>query len=184
MVKVGVIVGSLREGSLSKQWAKNVADVLPEGYEAELVEIGNLPLYNEDIDGDNPPQEYTDFRNKMKEVEAVIFSTPEYNRSMSGAIKNALDVGSRPYGESIWDGKPAMVISHSMSNISGVLANHHLRSSLVFLNMPVMQQPEVYLANSQDLLDENGKINNEGTQDFINSVGQAFAEYVEKNLNK
>ncbi|WP_100013211.1 NADPH-dependent FMN reductase [Lentibacillus sediminis] len=179
MTKIGIVVGSLRKESFSKKIAKNVASLFPEGYETEFVEIGNLALYNEEYDG-NSPEEYTIFRNTIKGVDAVLFVTPEYNRSVSGVLKNALDVGSRPYGESVWDGKPAAIISQSISNLSGFGANHHLRQSLTFLNMPVVQQPEVYLANSADLVDENGKINNEGTIQFLQTFVDSFVDLIKK----
>lgn len=179
MVKVGILVGSLRKDSFSQQIANNVAKLFPEGYETEFVEIGNLALYNQDYD-ENNPAEYNIFRNKIKEVDAVLFVTPEHNRSVPAALKNALDVGSRPYGESVWDEKPASIISQSISNLSGFGANHHLRQSLAFLNMPVVQQPEAYLANSQDLLDENGVINNEGTIQFLQSFTDAFVELIKR----
>lgn len=179
MKKIGIVVGSLRKESYSKKIAHNVAALFPEGYETEFIEIGNLPLYNEEYD-ENAPAEYTAFRNSVKEVDAVLFVTPEYNRSVPGVLKNALDVGSRPYGQSVWGGKPAAIISQSISNLSGFGANHHLRQSLTFLDMPVLQQPEVYLANSPDLLDENGKINNEGTINFLQSVVDAFVELIKK----
>ncbi len=179
MAKVGIIVGSLRKNSFSGQIANNVASLFPAGYETELVEIGNLPLYNQDYDADSPAQ-YTDFRNTVKELDAVLFVTPEHNRSVPAALKNALDVGSRPYGSSVWDGKPAAIISQSISNLSGFGANHHLRQSLAFLNMPIVQQPEVYLANSSEILDENGKINNEGTVQFLQSFVDAFVELIKR----
>lgn len=182
MTKIGIIVGSLRKASYSKQWAENISELFPAGYETEFIDI-NLPLYNEDLDTDTPPAEWVSFRETMKTVDAVVFMTPEYNRGMPATIKNALDVGSRPYGESVWDGKPALVASQSVSGISGFGANHQIRQSLVFLNMPVLQQPEVYLANSQDLLDENGKINNQGTQDFIQSAVDAFVDFSKKFID-
>lgn len=181
MTKLGILVGSLRQAAFSRQWAENLAEMFPSDWETAFIEIGDLPLYNEeyDEDGTETPESYTRFRDEMKNVDAVLFSTPEYNRSMPATIKNALDVGSRPYGDSIWDGKPALVASHSMSNISGFGANHHLRQSLVFLNMPVLQQPEIYLANSQDLLDD-GKINNEGTKDFLQGAVDAYVDFANK----
>ncbi len=181
MTKVGIIVGSLRKDSVSKKIAAYVAELFPEGYETEFVEIGQLPLYNQDYDDENNvPTEYTAFRNQMKGIDAVLFVTPEYNRSIPATIKNALDVGSRPYGQSIWDGKPAAIISQSPSNLSGFGANHHLRQPLVFLNMPVLQQPEVYLANSFDLFDENGKLTKEDTGKFLNDFVQAFVELIKR----
>lgn len=109
-----------------------------------------------------------------------MFVTPEYNRSFSGALKNAIDVGSRPYGQSVWNGKPAAVISQSPGNLSGFGANHHLRQVLVFLNMPTVQQPEVYLANSFELFDESGKFNNQGTIDFLQSFVNTFVDLINK----
>lgn len=179
MTKVGVVVGSLRKESYSRKIAKNVVELFPNGYEAEFIDIGNLPLYNEEYDA-NSPEEYVAFRNAIKGVDAVLFVTPEYNRSVPGVLKNAIDVGSRPYGESVWNGKPAAIISQSISNLSGFGANHHLRQSLVFLNMPVVQQPEVYLANSQDLLDENGKINKQDTIQFLQSFVDAFVDLIQR----
>lgn len=179
MPKVGIVVGSLRKESYSRKIAKNVAELFPEGYETEFVEIGNLPLYNEEYDG-NEPEEYVTFRNTIKGLDAVLFVTPEYNRSVPGVLKNALDVGSRPYGESVWNGKPAAIISQSISNLSGFGANHHLRQTLAFLNMPVVQQPEVYIANAQDLIDENGKINNEETIQFLQGFVDTFVDLIKK----
>ena len=181
MTKVGVIVGSLRKESVTRKLAVNVAELFPSEYETAFIDIGGLPLYNEDIDTEaGAPPEYDEFRSKLSEVDAVIFATPEYNRSMSGAMKNALDVGSRPYGQSQWDGKPALVMSQSPSNLSGFGANHHLRQSLVFLNMTPLQQPEVYIANSFDLIDDEGKVNNEETVEFLQSAVDAFIELIKK----
>ncbi|WP_338470560.1 NAD(P)H-dependent oxidoreductase [Niallia sp. XMNu-256] len=180
MTKVGIISGSLRKESVSTKIGKSVAKLFPAGYEAEIIEIGNLPLYNEDIDQDNPPAEYTAFRNKLKEMDAILFVTPEYNRSITAALKNALDVGSRPYGQSSWDGKPAAIISQSPGNLGGFGANHHLRQPLVFLNMPVLQQPEVYLADSFNLLDDNGNFKNDDTAKFMQSFVDAFVELIKK----
>lgn len=179
MIKVGIVVGSIRKNSFSEQLARNIVELFPSGYEAEFVEIANLPLYNQDSD-ENIPEVYTEFRNKVKSLDAVVFVTPEHNRSIPAALKNALDVGSRPYGSNVWDGKPALIVSQSPSNLSGFGANHHLRQVLAFLNMPVVQQPEVYIANVHELLDENGKINNEDTIGFLQSVVDAFVALVQR----
>lgn len=182
MTKVGVLVGSLRKESFSKKLAANVAALFPEGYVTELVKIGNLPLYNQDYDDENRvPAEYTTFRNTMKEIDAVLFVTPEYNRSVPAVLKNALDVGSRPYGASVWSGKPAAIISQSPGQLSAFGANHHLRQSLVFLNMPVVQQPEAYIGNVANLLDENGKLKDEGTVKFLQSFVDAFVDLIKKH---
>jgi chromate reductase len=182
MIKVAVLVGSLRRESYSRKIANNVVNLFPKDYEPEFVEIDNLPFYNEDYDAENnAPAEYNAFRNTMKNMNAVLFVTPEYNRSVPAVLKNALDVGSRPYGESIWDGKPALIVSQSIGGISGFGANHHLRQALTFLNMPVVQQPEAYIGNSAELLDENGKINNEETIQFLQTVVDTFVELINKN---
>lgn len=181
MVKIGILVGSLRKESFSKKLAENVSTLFPKGYESEIVEIGNLPLYNQDFDDyNNVPAEYTIFRNKLKAIDAVLFITPEYNRSVPAVLKNALDVGSRPYGQSVWDGKPAAIISQSPGNLSAYGANHHLRQSLVVLNMPTVQQPEAYIGNVAALLDENGKINNQDTIQFLQSFVDAFVDLIKK----
>lgn len=181
MVKIGILIGSLRKESFSRKLAENVSALFPEGYETEIVEIGNLPLYNQDFDDyNNVPAEYTTFRNKIKEIDAVLFITPEYNRSVPAVLKNALDVGSRPYGKSVWDGKPAAVISQSPGNLSAFGANHHLRQSLVVLNMPTVQQPEAYIANVATLFDENGKINKQDTIQFLQSFVDVFVDLIKK----
>ncbi|HHT06559.1 MAG TPA: NAD(P)H-dependent oxidoreductase [Hydrogenispora sp.] len=181
MAKIGIVIGSLRKESFSKKVAGNVAKLFPEGYTTELIEIGNLPLYNEEYD-DNSPAEYTAFRSKVRAVNAILFVTPEYNRSIPGVLKNALDVGSRPYGQSVWAGKPAAIISHSIGNIGGFGANHHLRQVLMFLDMPILQQPEVYLANTPKLFDEKGQINNADTVKFLQSYVDAFGALIERYL--
>lgn len=178
--KIAVLVGSLRKGSFSKQIAKNLMKLFPSDYEPEFVEIGNLPLYNEDIDTpENVPAEYTEFRNKVKDAAGVLFVTPEYNRSIPGGLKNALDVGSRPYGQSIWDKKPAAIVSVSPGAISGFGANHALRQSLVFLNMPILQQPEAYIGNVTQILDEDGNVA-EGTVGFLQSIIDAYVELLNR----
>ena len=179
MTKVGIVVGSIRKNSFSEQLANNLVELFPAGYEAEFIEIANLPLYNQDSD-ENIPEVYTSFREAVKAVDAVIFVTPEHNRSVPAALKNALDVGSRPYGSNVWDSKPALIVSQSPSNLSGFGANHHLRQVLAFLNMPVVQQPEAYIANVHELLGEDGKITNEGTVEFLQSVVDAFVALTKK----
>jgi len=181
MTKVALIVGSLRKASISRKIAEHVANYFPEGFQMEFVEIGELPIYNQDYDDDNQvPESYTTFREKMQGMDAVLFVTPEYNRSFPAVLKNALDVGSRPYGASVWDGKPAAIISQSIGNLSGFGANHHLRQCLVFLNMPTLAQPEAYIANSAQLFDSSGKLTNEDTAKFLQSFVDAFVEFIRK----
>ncbi|MDD2363996.1 MAG: NAD(P)H-dependent oxidoreductase [Eubacteriales bacterium] len=176
MIKVGVLVGSLRKESYTKKLAENLVEYFPEDYETEFIEIGNLPFYNEDLDAGDPPEEYVKFREKMHDKDAFLFVTPEYNRSVPAVLKNALDVGSRPYGHSVWAGKTGAIVSNSPSNLSGFGANHHLRQSMVFLDVQMLHQPEAYIANVADLLDDEGKVNNEGSRKFLKSVIDAFVE--------
>ena len=181
MIKIGVLVGSLREESISKKLAANVMNLFPSGYETEIIEIGNLPLYNQDYDDyDDLPVEYVSFRNKMKEIDAFLFVTPEYNRSIPGVLKNAIDIGSRPYSESVWNGKTAAIISQSPSRLSGFGVNHHIRQPLVCLNLQVLQQPEAYIGNSFELFDENGIMNNEDKEKYLQPLVDAFVELIKK----
>lgn len=181
--KIAVLVGSLRKGSWNRKAAENMIRLAPASLDMEIVEIGNLPHFNEDLDTDNPPVEWTAFREAIKQADGVFFFTPEYNRSISGVLKNALDVASRPYGKSVWGGKPAAVASVTMSGLGAYLANHTLRQSLVFLDMPVMQQPEIYLSNGHTLFDKDGNVV-EGSRKFFRQVVEAYAAWVEKILGK
>ena len=151
------IVGSLRRQSFSRRLALALAAVAPSRLQVEQVPIGGLPLYNQDEDAD-PPAPWREFRERVRRADAVLFVTPEYNRSVPGVLKNAIDVGSRPYGNSAWNGKPCAVVSCSPGSQGAFGANHHLRQSLVFLNMPVMQQPEAYIGGVDKLVDEQGSI--------------------------
>lgn len=177
--KVAVFVGSLRKDSLNRKTAHALATLAPATLQLGIVEIGQLPLYNQDDDTDTPPAAWTSFRQQVKPVDAVLFVTPEYNRSVPAALKNALDVGSRPYGQSVWDRKPGAIISVSPGAIGGFGANHHLRQSLVFLNVPAMQQPEAYIGGAATLFDATGKLINEGTGEFLRKFAQAFADWIE-----
>ena len=176
---IAVIVGSLRKGSFNRKMAIALRELAPPALQLSIVEIGQLPLYNQDLDA-SPPAEWTAFRERIKKADGVLFVTPEYNRSVPAPLKNALDVGSRPYGQSAWDKKPAAVVSVSPGAVGGFGANHHLRQSLVFLNMPTMQQPEAYIGGAAQLFDASGKIANEGTRGFLIKVMEAFAAWVEK----
>lgn len=180
--RVGVVVGSLRKASYTRMIAKEAMGLAPSMLALELVEIGNLPLYNQDLDDENtPPAEWVAFRDRLRPMDAVLFVTPEYNRSVPGVLKNAIDVGSRPYGKSVWDMKPAAVISTSPGAIGGFGANHHLRQSLVFLNMPAMQAPEAYIGNVSKLLNSDGKLTSDTTRQFLRTIMDSFATWVERN---
>ena len=176
---VAVIVGSLRKGSYNRMMAHALEALAPPSLELEIVEIGALPLYNQDDDAD-PPAAWTAFRARVRPADAVLFVTPEYNRSVPAPLKNAIDVGSRPYGKSVWEGKPAAIVSVSPGAIGAFGANQHLRQSLVFLNMPPLQQPEAYIGGAASLFDAEGKLTNPGTADFLRKFMQAFAAWIEK----
>lgn len=180
-VRVALIVGSLRQGAYSRAIGLELKALAAPGLELELVEIGDLPLYNPDLETDGPPPAWTRFREEVATTQAVLFVTPEYNRSIPGALKNALDVGSRPYGHSIWANKPAAIVSVSPGALAAFGANHHLRQPLVFLGMPTMQQPEAYIGNVADLLDDNGKLKKDDTRKFLKDFMDAFANWIEKN---
>jgi chromate reductase, NAD(P)H dehydrogenase (quinone) len=178
--KIAVLVGSLRKESFNRKMAKALMKVSPDSLSLEIIEIGGLPLYNQDLD-DNPPAAWSEFRERLKKFDGVLFVTPEYNRSVPGVLKNAIDVGSRPYGKNSWDGKPGAVVSVSPGAIGGFGANHHLRQSLVFLNVPAMPQPEAYIGKAGDLFDERGDLSNESTREFAVKFMNAFAAWIETN---
>jgi len=179
MKKIGVFVGSLRKGSFNRSVADYLAAIVPDGYQTQFFDIGGLPLYNQDLD-ENPPQQWVDFRAAVKELDAFLFVTPEYNRSIPAVLKNALDVGSRPYGQSVWAGKPGGVVSVSPGAIGGFGANHHLRQVLSFLNVYALQQPEAYIGNVTSVLDKEGKVVNEDSKTFFKNYMKRFIDWIEK----
>jgi chromate reductase len=180
---VAVVVGSLRKESFNRKLANTLISMAPPSLKLEIVEIRQLPLYNQDDDA-NPPPASAAFKDRVQKADAVLFVTPEYNRSMPGVLKNAIDIASRPYGKSAWDGKPGAVISLSPGAVGGFGANHHLRQSLVFLNVPAMPQPEAYIGNAAKLFDESGKLIEQTTRDFLQKFLQAFAQWIERNSAK
>ena len=177
--KIGIFVGSLRQKSFSKCIANFITETEFDSVEFEIIELGELPIYNQDFDDIGPtPSSYTDFRTKVSSLDGFLFITPEYNRSVPAVLKNALDVGSRPYGKSVWNNKPGAIISQSPGHLSGFGANHHLRQSLVFLNVLPMQQPEAYIAKITDCIDEDGNISNKNTQQFLKDFIYAFEKWI------
>ena len=178
---VAVMVGSLRKGSYSRMMALAAARLAPPSLALNIVEIADLPLYNEDLDGANPPAAWTAFRQAVRNSDALLFVTPEYNRSVPAPLKNAIDVGSRPYGQSVFGGKPGAIISLSQGAIGAFGANHHLRQSLVFLDVPMLQQPEAYIGGSANLFDEKGNLKNDGTREFLQKYLQAFSEWIARH---
>lgn len=177
---VAVLVGSLRKGSYTRQVAKALIELAPAELKLEIVEIGQLPLYNQDLETASPPETWVAFRKRVAAADAVLFATPEYNRSMPAVMKNAIDVGSRPRQTSAWNGKPGAVVSVSTGAIGGFGANQHLRQSLVFINVQPMQQPEVYLSNVTTLLDDQGNLVKDDTKAFLRGFLEAFSEFIER----
>jgi chromate reductase, NAD(P)H dehydrogenase (quinone) len=177
--KIAIVVGSLREGSINRKVARSICALKGDNLDCSMIEIGDLPLYNQDLDS-NPPQQWVRFRDAIAPADGVLFCTPEYNRGVPGVLKNAIDVGSRPYGQSVWDKKPAAIISASPGSIGGFGANHQLRQACVFLNMPVMQQPEAYLGHvSDDSFDAGGCLKEGPLKELIATLAHAFANWVE-----
>jgi NAD(P)H-dependent FMN reductase len=177
--QVGLIIGSLRAGSFSRKTAHALMDHAPQSLKCRIIEIGDLAMYNEDLDK-NPPEPWTAFRSEVKSCDAVLFVTPEYNRSIPGCLKNAIDVGSRPQGLSVWDGMAAGVVSVTPYKLGAFGANHALRQTFVFLNLFVMQQPEAYIGGAADLFDDGGKLKSDGTGAFLSKFMIAFGRWIAK----
>jgi chromate reductase len=177
--RIAIIVGSLREASLNRRVARSICAIRGDNLDCSMVEIGNLPLYNQDLDG-NPPEEWVRFRKEVAAADGVLFVSPEYNRGIPGVLKNAIDVGSRPYGQSVFDKKPAAIVTASPGSIGGFGANHQIRQACVFLNMPVMAQPEAYLGHvSDDSFDESGCLKDGPLKKLIEGLAHAFHDWVE-----
>ena len=178
---VAVLVGSLRRDSASRKVAKALEALAPANLKFNFVEIGDLPHYDPDLETDAPPAAWTRFRGEVGSADAVLFVTPEYNRSFPGFLKNAIDVGSRPWGQAVWTEKPAAIVSTSMGALGGFGANHALRQAISFFDMRLLGQPEAYIGNTGTLFNEAGELTNEATADFLRSLGQAFAAHIERN---
>ena len=176
--KVAVLIGSLRRESFTRKVANTLIELAPSSLQLEIVEISGVSFYNQDLES-NPPADWLAFREKLRGAEAVLFATPEYNRSVPGVLKNAIDVASRPKEKNVFNGKPGAVISVSPGALSGFGANQHLRQSLVFLNVPTMQQPEAYIGGAAKLFDESGNLTNDSTREFLQNFVDAFAKWIE-----
>ena len=179
LYKIGIIVGSLRKDSINRKIARSMCAIRGDNLECAIIEIGNLPLYNQDLDGD-PPGEWVEFRQQVAAADGILFCTPEYNRGVPGVLKNAVDVGSRPYGKSVFAKKPAAIVSASPGAIGGFGANHQLRQACVFLDMPVMQQPEAYLGHvNDDSFDADGCLKDGPLKDLVTKLAHAFHDWVD-----
>jgi chromate reductase, NAD(P)H dehydrogenase (quinone) len=176
---VAVIVGSLRKNSINRKVANALVELAPDSLALSIVEIGDLALYNQDND-EHPPAAWTRFRERINAADAVLFVTPEYNRSIPGPLKNAIDVASRPFGKNAWNGKPGGVVSASPGHMGAFGANHHLRQSFVFLNIAAMAQPEAYLGGADKLFDAAGKLTADDRRKFLQGFLEAFAAWIER----
>jgi chromate reductase, NAD(P)H dehydrogenase (quinone) len=176
--RVALLIGSLRKESFTRKVANAVVKVAPATLSFETIEIGQLPLYNQDLES-APPLPWVEFRDRLRVADAVLFATPEYNRSVPGVLKNAIDVGSRPRESSAFNGKPGAVISVSPGALAAFGANQHLRQMLVFLNVPTMQQPEAYIGGASKLFDAGGNLTSDSTRDFLTNFVTSFARWIE-----
>lgn len=175
-LSLGVIVGSLRATSVTLLIADNLVAAAPDGVDARFLDIADLPLYNEDLDIEvaaEAPAPWTRFRDEVRAADAILFVTPEDNRSVPAPLKNAFDVGSAPHDQNVFAGLPAAIVSASPGRTGAFGANHHLRQSLVFLDMPTMQQPELYIGGSYDLFDDDGRL-------IDADMTRRFASYMER----
>jgi chromate reductase len=176
---VAVLLGSLRKESVSRKIAQVLVNLAPPSHALQIVEIGELPLYNPDME-ETPPLAWLGFREQIKHADAVLFVTPEYNRSVPAALKNALDVGSRPFGKSVWAGKSGGIVSFSPGALGAFGANHHLRQSLVFLDVYAMQQPEAYFGGTGAWFDTDGNLTDKAPLELLQKYSAAFAGWVER----
>lgn len=177
--KIAIIVGSLREASLNRKMARAICKIRDDNLDCSIVEIGQLPLYNQDLDG-NPPEQWRRYREQVGAADGILFVSPEYNRGIPGVLKNAIDVGSRPYGQSVFDKKPAAIVTVSPGAIGGFGANHQIRQACVFLNMPVMQQPEAYLGHvTDDSFDGGGSLKEGPLNELVSKLAHAFHDWVD-----
>ena len=177
---IAIIVGSLREASFNRKVARSLCAIEKDRLDCSIIEIGDLPLYNQDYDGTpREPASYARFREAVAAVDGILFVSPEYNRGIPGVLKNAIDVGSRPYGSSVWNQKPAAIVTASPGAIGGFGSNHQIRQSCVFLNMPVMQHPEAYLGHvNDDSFGDDGLVKDGPLKDILTGLANAFADWV------
>jgi chromate reductase len=172
------LVGSLRRESYTARLTRGLVSLAPPSMNMEIVPLGGLSMYNQD-DEANPPQPWREFRERVRRCDAVLFVTPEYNRGLPAVMKNAIDIGSRPYGKSAWNGKPAAVVSNSPGALGGFGANHSLRQSLVFLNMPTLQI-EAYVGGSDKLFDAEGNFTVPATKEFCSKLMSSFERWIQE----
>jgi chromate reductase len=174
--KIAVVVGSIRKESFNKQFAEALIRLAPESFSFTHVRIDDLPLYNQDDDGDQA-ESVKRLKSEIQAADGVIFVTPEYNRSIPGVLKNALDHGSRPYGQNAWGGKPSGVIGVSVGAIGTALAQQHLRNILAYLDAPTLGQPEAFIQYKPELFDADGNIS-DASKGFVQKWVDAYVAWV------
>ena len=177
--KIAVVVGSIRKESINRKLAKALIKLAPKDLECELVRIDDLPVFNQDHDQD-PPQQVARVKAQIVAANAILFVTPEHNRSLPTALKNVLDWVSRPYGKNLWAGKPAGVAGASVGAVGTAVAQAHLRAVLGYLDVPTLGQPEVYVQFTKDLIDDDGNVSNDGTRKFLQSFVDRYAAWIAK----
>jgi chromate reductase len=178
-LNVAVLVGSLRRKSVTRNVARAIIRLAPSALHLSIIEIGDLPHYNEDLES-APPEAFTRFRSEIARSDALLFVTPEFNRGMPGVLKNAIDVGSRPWGKGVWAGKPAAVVSQSYGALGGFGSHQQLRQVLVGVGVVTMPHPEAYISSAPALFDEAGELTNAETAGFLTSFAAAFQVWIEQ----
>lgn len=168
-IKILGIAGSLRKESFNRSALRAATELVPDGAELEIFEIDGIPGFNQD-DEQDPPAKVTEFKQKIREADAILFVTPEYNYSVPGVLKNAIDWASRPYGDSAWNGKPAAIMGASIGNIATARAQYHLRQMFVFLNIFPINQPEVMIGNCSDKFDSEGNLTDDTSRKLIRQL--------------
>ncbi len=181
--KVAVLVGSLRKDSYNKRLMHAVEKLAPAGFRFKQVRIDDLPLYSQDFDLNYPPNALR-LKQDIEEAHALLFITPEYNRSIPGVLKNAIDLASRPWNTNSFAGKPAAVIGTSVGSLGTALAQEHLRSILYFLNVPVLRKPEIYLHFHDEIITADGTIANDSTRELMQRFVDAYIAWVKHILDQ
>lgn len=177
--QIGILIGSLRRESYCRAIANYIMSVAPTGLSIKEIPLGELSMFNQDYDDDGTtPTAWKVFREEIRQLDGVLFITPEYNRSMPAVLKNALDIASRPYGQSVWAGKAGGIISVSPGHVGGFGANQHLRQPMGFLDIRLMQQPEAYVCDVTTALDDKNNVVKESTQQSLQNYLQAFKKWV------
>jgi len=179
-LSVALLLGSARRIGWTRKLASAMRELAPPTLMFQDIEIANLPLYHEELESPTPPAQWVRFRDEVAAMDALLFVTPEYNRSIPAALKNAIDIGSSPDDRSVWRGKPAAIASFSPGMMGGFGANHHLRQSLVFLDVPVLQQPEIYLGRIDRLFDADDKLHDGLVRELVASFLSTFATWISR----